>query len=253
MIQQVFGLLGSFFSNPITLGIGLAIIFGAIWLTCYWPPLFRKPWFWAILVGGAIMMLIAVLIDISLQFLSGQVMTHFWSFAVIQRWYLYATIVQIFLSGLVQEGGKLVPVVIYWWRKGRKIEPKLGLIIGAIAGAGFAIFEAQGIFTSAFASGWNWALATGGFIALYGFLERFFFVAFHVASCALAGWGLAKGWGWQFWLLASFLHAMLYWGILFSQQGFLSLVQAAIFVAIFALLVAGAALWLRWRKALVSA
>ena len=58
------------------------------------------------------------------------------------RWLLLAGIPAILLSGLVQEGSKLVPVVVYWWRKGRNIDPKLGLAIGAVAGLGLGVFEA---------------------------------------------------------------------------------------------------------------
>ena len=39
---------------------------------------------------------------------------------------------QILLSGLVQEGAKLVPVVLYWRREGRSLDPKLGLAVGAV-------------------------------------------------------------------------------------------------------------------------
>jgi len=43
-----------------------------------------------------------------------------------------------------------------------------------------------------FASGWSWeAVQTGGVIALAGFWERFFTLAFHIAVSALAGYGLA--------------------------------------------------------------
>jgi hypothetical protein len=41
MLEQMTGLFLSFFSNPSLFGIVLAVIFGVIWLTAYWPPLFR--------------------------------------------------------------------------------------------------------------------------------------------------------------------------------------------------------------------
>jgi len=241
--------------TSLLLGIGLAIVFGAIWLIGYWPPLFKKPWLWAVLASSAILTWAAVaFIQIPLQTWAGQALNHFWSLEILMSWLLLAGIPAILLSGLVQEGSKLVPIVIYWWRSGRNIDPKLGLAIGAVAGVGFGVFEAQWLHNTIFAAGWNWeAVQTDGFIALAGFWERFFTVAFHTAASALAGYGLARGWGWQFYLLASFLHAFINYSVLFLQSGLLSLVQVEIFIAAFALLVTGGALWVRWRKPVVVA
>jgi len=203
-----------------------------------------------VLVGSAILSLAAAsFIQIPLQILVGQALGQFWSEEILMSWLLLAGIPQILLSGLVQEGSKLVPVVIYWWRKGRNIDPKLGLAVGAVAGVGFGIFEAQWAHNSIFASGWNWHLVqSSGVMALAGFWERFFAVAFHAASCALAGWGLARGWGWQFYLVASFTHAIINYSTVFLKSGVMNPVQLEIFVAVWAVLVTGGALWLRWRK-----
>ena len=261
MLEQMVGFFVSGFIYPnilwasLLLGIGLAIAFGAIWLTGYWPPLFKKHWLWAVLATGAILTWAAVaFIQIPLQLWTGQVLNHFWSQEILIRWLLLAGIPAVLLSGLVQEGSKLVPVVIYWWRKGRNIDPKLGLAIGAVAGAGLGIFEAQWAHNTIFAAGWSWeAVQTGGVVALAGFWERFFAVAFHTAASALAGYGLAKGWGWQFYLLAAFLHAFLNYSVISLQAGLMTIVQLEIFAAVWALLVTGGALWLRWRKSEVVA
>jgi len=165
------------------------------------------------------------------------------------RWLLLAGIPQILLSGLVQEGSKLVPVVVYWWRKSRSIDPKLGLTIGAVAGMGLGVFEAVWAHNTIFASGWSWeAVQTGGLLALAGFWERFFAVAFHIAASALAGYGLAKGWGWQFYLIASSLHGLLNYSVALLQSGIFTIVHLEIYAAVFAVLVTAGALWLRWRK-----
>jgi len=256
MLEQMVDFFVSGFVYPgiswpqLLLGIGLAIVFGAVWFTPYWTPILKKPWAWAILVASAILSWAAVtFIQIPLQVWSGQALNHFWSQEVLLRWLLLAAIPQILLTGLVQEGSKLVPVVVYWWRKGRNIDPKLGLAIGAVAGAGLGIFEAQWVHNTVFAAGWSWeAVETGGLVALAGFWERFFTVAFHIASCAIAGWGLAKGWGWQFYLIASCLHGILNYSVVFLQSGLLTSIQLEIFVAVWAILVTAAALWLRWRK-----
>ena len=250
MVQYMVGFFVSFFQNPSALGIGLAIAFGAIWLACYRPPFFKRPGLWAILVSSAILALAAVaFIQIPLQIWVGQALGHFWSEEVLLSWILLAGIPQILLSGLVQEGAKLVPVVIYWWRSSKNIDPKLGLAIGAVAGAGFGIFEAQWAHNAIFASGWTWeAVQTGGVMALAGFWERFFAVAFHTAASALAGYGLAKGWGWQFYLIASCLHGLLNYSAVLLQSGLLTVVHLEIYAAVVAVLVTAWALWLRWRK-----
>ena len=151
---------------------------------------------------------------------------------------------------MVQEGSKLIPVVIYWWRKGKKIDPKLGLVIGAVAGLGIGVFEAVWAHNSLFLSGWSWGAVknTGLLVALIPFWERFFAVAFHTASSALAGWGLAKGWGWQFYLIASFTHAVINYSAIISGTGAISQLQLEIYIAVWAMVVIGFALWLRWRK-----
>ena len=256
MVEQMVGFFVSGFIYPgilwtsLLLGIGLAIVFGAVWFTPYWTPILKRPWAWAVLVASAILAWVAVaFIQIPLQFWSGQALNHFWSQEVLVRWLLLAGIPAVLLSGLVQEGAKLVPVVVYWWRKGRNIDPRLGLAIGAVAGAGLGIFEAQWVHNTIFAAGWSWeAVQTGGLVALAGFWERFFTVAFHTAVSALAGYGLAKGWGWQFYLLASFLHAFANYSAVLFQSGLITIIQVEIFVAVWAMLVTGGVLWLRWRK-----
>lgn len=242
----------SFFQNPTTWGIGLAIAFGAVWLAGYRPSLFEKPWLWAVLVGSAFLTLAAIcFIQIPLQVWTGQALNHFWSEEVLTRWILLAAVPSMLLTGLVQEGAKLVPVVVYW-RSGENIDPKLGLTIGAIAGAGFGIFEAQQGLNAQFATGMiTWDLMkTYGFMSLIytGFWHTFFIVAAQVAFPALAGYGLVKGWGWQFYLIASVLHGLLnYANVLYSAE-VLTDVQAVIYITVLAVLVTAGALWLRWRK-----
>ena len=232
------------------LGIGLAVVFGAIWLACHWPPLFKKHWLWAVLIGSAILSLAAVaFIQIPLQVLVGQGLESFWSQEVLLSWILLAGIPQVLLSGLVQEGAKMVPMVVWWWRRGMSIDPKLGLAIGAVAGLGFGVFEAVWAHNQIFTSGWTWEGAQAvGLIALVGFWERFFAVAFHIAVSALAGYGLARGRGWQFYLLAAFLHGLLNYSVIPLQAGIFTIFHVEIYIAVMAVLVTAVALWLRWRN-----
>ncbi|KKK54727.1 hypothetical protein LCGC14_3081810 [marine sediment metagenome] len=89
-------------------------------------------------------------------------------------------------------------------------------------------------------------------MVLAGFWERFFAVAFHTAASALAGYGLAKGWGWQFYLIAAFLHALLNYSAVLLQSGLFTPVHIEIYVAVVVVLVTGVVLWLRWRKPVVT-
>jgi RsiW-degrading membrane proteinase PrsW (M82 family) len=256
VIDYMVGYFKSFFQNPsasgihLSIAIGLAIGFGAVWLACYWPPLFKKRWVWAVLVGSAFLTPVAVgFIQTPLQYLSGQALMHFWSQQTLMQWILLAAMPSILFMGLVQEGAKLVPVVVYWWRSGKSLDPKLGLAVGAVAVAGFGILEAQGIHNQIFASGWTWELVhTYGFTALLGFWERFFTIAAHIAFPALAGYGLAKGRGWQFYLIASGLHCLLNYGVVLWQAGHLITIQMEIYFAVLAVMVTAWVLWLRWRK-----
>jgi RsiW-degrading membrane proteinase PrsW (M82 family) len=206
---------------------------------------------WAVMAGSAFLALAAIsFVQIPLQALTGQAIINFWSQEIVMRRILLMGIPQILLSGLVQEGAKLVPIVLYWRREGKNLDPKPGLAIGAVAGAGFGAFEAQWVHNTALASGWSWeAVQTGGLMALAPFGERFFVVAAHTAFSALAGYGLAKGKGWQFYLIASCLHAFLNYSAVLLVGGVLtSVVQLEIYVIVYALSVTGLALWLRWRK-----
>ncbi len=242
--------------NQLLIGIGLGIVFGAIWYATYWTPILGKPWPWAVLISSIILSWAAVaFVQIPLQALTGQVLNFFWSEEVLMRWLLIFGIPQILLSGLVQEGSKLVPVVVYWLRKGKNIDPKLGLVIGAVAGLGFGAFEAVWVHNLAFISGWSWETAetTGLMVALIPFWERFFVIAFHTASSAIAGWGLAKGWGWQFYLIASFTHGVINYSAVIFQVGAINQVQLSIYAAVWALIVTAVALWLRWKKQKVVA
>ncbi len=239
-----------FFVNPSVWGIGLAIVFGAVWLASLRPLNLRSPWLWVVLVAGAILFSPGILwIQAPLQkLISGWLIGRF-GIDVYQTQLLLMGTPVVLLSGLVQEGAKLIPVVVYWWRKGRNIDPKLGLSVGAMAGAGFGIFEVQWLLNSIFASGWNWETAQAfGFLGFAGLWERFFAVAFHIAVTALAGWGLAKGWGWQFFLLVSFLHFALNYSAIVVQLKMLTVFQVEIIIAIFASILFGIVLWLRWRK-----
>jgi RsiW-degrading membrane proteinase PrsW (M82 family) len=254
--QQLIQLFTSAFDFPglswalILIAIVVGIIFGAIWMTPYWPPIIKRPGLWIVgTISAFLTWAILAFIQVPLQHWTGQALLHFWNQRTLTHWLLLAGIPQILLSGLIQEGAKLVPVVFYWWRNHWNFTPKFGLIVGAVSGAGFGVFEAIWIHNTIFASGWTWStVETSGFLALLGFWERFFSVAFHIAVSALAGYGLAKRLGWQFYLIASFLHGLTNYSVLLLQVNLLTSTQVEIYIAVLATAISTVVLWLRWRK-----
>ena len=247
----------SFFQNPTAWGIGLAFLFGAVWFGVFAPPL-RKlgPPAPATIAGlilvfttSAILTLAAVsFVQVPLQIWVGQALGHFWSQATLSRWILLAGIPQILLSGLVQEAAKLVPPLAYMkWKRPK--DAKAALIIGAVAGVGFGIFEAQWALNMIFTAGWTWGtVQIMGFQGLLGFWERFFAIAFHTAATSISVYGLYKGRWWLFYLLAAVLHATVNYGVALLVGGYLTAIQMEIYVAIIAVTTVGIALWLRWRR-----
>jgi uncharacterized membrane protein YhfC len=127
--------------------------------------------------------------------------------------------------------------------------PQMGLAVGAIAGAGLGIFEAVWVHNTIFSAGWSLAaVQTGGLVALAPFWERFFTVALHIGMSGLAGFGLARGRGWQFYLLASFVHSFANYAAVLFQSKIITVVQVEVFVAVVAVLLTIGVLWLRWKQ-----
>jgi RsiW-degrading membrane proteinase PrsW (M82 family) len=257
MLQDSVDLFKSFFVYPglslnyILVGILLGIAFGAIWLVAHWPPLFKNPWFWAVAVVSAFLTVVALaFIQVPIQNWIGEWLVKTLSNDTLFTWLMLLGIPQVLVSGLVQEGAKMVPVAFWWWRSGKKIDPKLGLAIGVIAGAGFGVFEAVWVHNQMFLAGWTTlAFQTDGFLGIAGFWEKFFTVGFHIAASALVGYGLAKGKGWQYYLITAGLHALLNYCVVIIQKGYFSVVQLEVYVAIVAVAVAVWALLLRWGRA----
>jgi RsiW-degrading membrane proteinase PrsW (M82 family) len=237
----------------ILIAIGLALLFGGIWIAFYRQPRFRDSWPVAVLVFSAFFTVVAVaLIQMPLQYYLEEGMTNLWDILTLNDWLLLAGIPIILLSGLVQEGAKMVPMV-FWWRGRKGLDPKMGLAIGALAGFGFGVFEGFWMHSYALGSGWTWdVIINNGFVGIAPYWERFFTIGFHIAASAIAGYGLAKGLGWQFYLIAAGLHALINYSVLIYQKGYFSLTGMEIYIAVVAVLVAIAAIMLRYRKGKVE-
>jgi hypothetical protein len=118
-------------------------------------------------------------------------------------------------------------------------------VAGAVSGAGFGVFEAIWVHNQIFALGVTWSSLGNSWLGLW---ERFCSVAFHITVSAMAGYGLAKGKSWQFYLIAAFLHGLMNYSIIFIEDNLLTTVQDEIVTATFAFALAVIVLWLRWHK-----
>jgi RsiW-degrading membrane proteinase PrsW (M82 family) len=248
--------LKSWFSYPgigwymILAGFGIAVVFGAIWLLGYKPPLIKKPGLWVVAIVSAFLTMLAIaFVQIPLRYYYGQAIESTLSQDTILNLLLLVGIPMVLINGLVQEGAKMIPMVFWWRRNGKKLDPKMGLIIGALAGAGFGVFEAVWLHNQLFMAGWTWdAVNYNAWQGLLPFWDQFWWIALHIAVSALVGYGLAKGKGWQFYLLASVLHGLVSYLNILYNKGMLTYDQVEIIMAAVAALVMLAALWLRWQK-----
>lgn len=262
--ETMYGYLKSFFVYEglswelLLLSLGLALAFGAVWLIAYWSPWLKHPPLWLVMIAGALITVLALtFIQIPLQHYVSKAMTQVWGITTLNNWLLLAGIPSVLLSGLVQEGAKMVPMVAWWWRSGKTITPGLGIAIGAAAGAGFGIFEALWGISGTFLAGWTTDVVTayGWFLGISSFWERFFTAGAHIAFGAIAGYGLAKGKGWQFYLIAALLHALFNYSIVIYQyfamvkgSNLITPTRIEIFIAVFAVIVTAIVLLIRWRK-----
>jgi RsiW-degrading membrane proteinase PrsW (M82 family) len=252
--SQMTQALQSWFKYPnvsgtqLLIGFGIALAFGVVWLIAHWPPLFKRPWFWAIAVVSALVTMVAfAYVRTPLQFYYDKLVNHYLSPAAISDWLLLLGIPSVIISGLVQEGGKMVPMAFFWWKEDRRITPAMGLAIGAMAGAAFGIFEAFQVFGTMFGHGWTTAAFSEGFDGIAGFWERFFAVGFHTAISAMVGFGLARGKGWQYFLVAAGFHALFNYPAYFYAKQYLNLVQVEVIIAVIAVIITAVVLIVRYR------
>jgi len=248
MLQQSLTFFVNWFSNPNVAAMGLALLLGAFWYALYRPPLRGYAFLWAVMGVSAILTLLAVVVvQIPLQGLVGMGIAALFTQSTIQTWIYILGIPQIALSGIVQEGAKLLPIIYVWRQADHDLAPKVGLIVGAAAGVGFGAFEAMWVFNQAYAGGWTvTAIQAGSFTSLTPLWERVFVVAGHTAFTALAGYGLATGRGWLFYLIAAGLHSLVNYTIVLLQAGLISNTTVEVLIALIAVAATAWALFLRY-------
>lgn len=236
--------------NLFLLSTGLIILYGIIWLAPFLPPVLKNRWLWAVFFGSILIGTAAVsFIQIPLQLALDNPLTMLFSgaFNEVATICIVGIIMSLF-SAFIQEGAKLVPVVLYWWRKKKDITPIFGLILGAIAGAALGMIETFLGQNQLMEIGLDNLLKNGLFFTVAIFLVRFFSIAFHIGTTAIAGYGLAKGKGWQFYLIICAFHFVFDYITVLLSAKIISFTLAEILLYIISILVIACALWLRWRK-----
>jgi RsiW-degrading membrane proteinase PrsW (M82 family) len=252
--------------TSILLAIAIGVVFGGIWLFLYRPPLFKTARLWYVFFIGAILTWAAVsFIQLPLQVWTKDALVHWWNPQTLStaRFILLSYIPIVFIAGIVQEAAKIAPVFFFRQRNKDEFTPQLGLIAGAVAGAGFGIFEAIwklnlilptiGIFNSysTILSSFGFKslqIILLGFTPIMGIFGSIYSVVFHIAASALVGYGLAKHRGWQFYLLAVLLNDLINFGAFLAYLRRISMIEGIIWVSVPLVLVTVFALWLRWHK-----
>ncbi|MDD5338813.1 MAG: hypothetical protein PHG35_05330 [Dehalococcoidales bacterium] len=233
----------------ILLSLVLAIVFGAVWLIGHRPPLLRKPGLWLTLIASALItVLLTAFIYKVVEFYYVQWLGNTFSGATLNDTVLLWSILLVVVIALVQEGAKLIPML--FWRAGsNKPDVKTWVAIGAIAGAGFGIFEAFNSLAIIFGSGWTWgAVSAAGFTGLLPVWLCFWTVAYHIGITAIIGYGMAKGSGGGYYMLAVLLHAAFAYLNVLVVNGNMSSDLLGVILAIGAAIIIAISYWLSNRK-----
>ena len=248
MWENIWQFFTAIYSNPTVEGIGIALIMGAIWLAVFRMRLGKQPRLWILLSVGALLFGPTIgLLQFPLQSLSMQALFHFWGTEIWQERLLLSEIPAMLITGFVQEGIKLVPLLIY--RKRRQPLPdREALLAGAAVGAGFGIFEAAWLLNQVFTTGFSLpAFQFQGWQAPLSIIERLFIVGFHTSTTALAAYFLNKGKGGRAYLGIALFHSVLNYGAVLAAAGVFTIVQTEIYITVLCTIMIGAALWLRWH------
>ena len=238
-----------YFNTPTIWGWGLTVIFVLVWLTIMGVWRARNRWFWLAIAGAILFVPVVVYIQTPWRNVVNQGLLDALGKDTFMDWYLVVGIPFILIGAVVQEGAKTLPLAFYWLAKRKNITPEQGLLVGAITGAGFALIEAQYLLNSLFASGWTFAeVGNSGLSSLGGLWTRFFVVGFHIGIGAFIGYGMAKGRGWQYYLIAVAAHFVLNYPVLLYDKNLLGIGWVEIIIAVISAGVFFYALWLRWWK-----
>jgi len=157
--------------------------------------------------------------------------------------YTYGT-VSALIGGVIQEILKLIPIVLALLF--RKPDRRTLIVYGVFSGLGFGFYEACSITGPAFQTG-----AMGVFS--WGVFERLFAMLFHTTSGTLLGFGLGLGVLplISAWLIASLLHTLENYAIIFYQKGMIDIGIFELLIA-FTNVIFVAVVWIITRKTMTS-
>jgi len=228
----------------------LAVVFTAPWLILLAGRWLRRWQTWAVLVAGIVLFPLTIAwVQVPIQQAINTLYLNTLPPATIGQYALLFSIPLVLVSGLVQEIAKFGIAVAGLSLTGEKNVPRAGLALGAAAGAGYGGIEAFWVFNLIFGAGFTWAtVQLAGPLALLGFIERFFTVMFHTSLAALSAYGYTTGRPWRFLLLAIGVHSVSNYFAVLVQAGVIGVVAVEIIIALIALAVLAAALWLRARS-----
>ena len=206
VFSQIFAQLIAYFSYVTLSGSGLSLLFGLLWLLLYRPPLFKQPRLWLVMLGGALAGMLAVSV---IQTPLSSLINNLWQEGAGLGRLLLVGVLSVVMIGLVQEGAKLIPLLVLRRRQGGQMGEQQGLSAGAVSGFGYGFLETFYVMNFLFASGWNWDVLGNEYPALVlTGVERVCMLGLNMGLSALVGWGLARGKGLRFYLLAAGLHAL---------------------------------------------
>ena len=239
----------SIYSNPTVEGIGIALIMGTIWLADFRMPLGKQPSLWIFLAVGAVLFIPTVLfLQTPLQAISYQFFSQILSREAWRSQLLLAQIPGMLISGFVQEGMKLVPVLIYRKRR-QPLSEGQALLTGAAVGAGFGIFEAAWLFYQNFRMGFSWNnIQFEGWLGILFFVERFIAIAFHISATAVLSYYWNKNKGGRAYLIIALFHSILNYGAVLAIAQVFTTIETEVYIAVLSAILIGMALWLRWHE-----
>jgi hypothetical protein len=251
--ENIWQFFTAIYSNPTVEGIGIALIMGAIWLAIFRMPLGKQPRLWILLAVGALLFGPTIgFLQFPLQMLSMQALFQAWGAEIWQERLLLSEIPAMLITGFVQEGIKLVPVLIYRKRR-QPLSNREALLAGAAVGAGFGIFEAAWLLNQVFSTGFSLpAFRLQGWQAFLSILERLFIVGFHTSTTAIAAYYFNKGKGGRAYLAIALFHSVMNYGAILAAAGVFTIVQTEIYITVLCAIMIGAALWLRWHERLAE-
>jgi hypothetical protein len=246
------------FANPLEFvgtfdwrSVLLAVLFMAPWLIALAWTRLRSGWVWVAFVASAALFPVSIAwVQIPIQTAINQLLEHFFTIQQILSLLLLFGFPAVAVSGLVQEGVKLLVSAGALRMVTDRRRDLAGLAVGAASGAGFGAFEAFWVFNTTFGQGWSWAtFQLLSWTALLPFIERAMTVPFHIGAAALAAYFLATGRWKTGYLVAAGAHTLVNYGVILLQAGVLNATTIEIWIGVITLIVIGLALWLRWRPA----